>query len=153
MLDVLRNRPLPSRWIRYPTETDRPRWGSPGAGRGHPLHNLGTHIPGLCGRLWPKQHSLNGHRHKQWTRQRETYPTVAKNSNTLKKAEPDFLVGNNGSMVALTPMTPKARKACEGGTITFEDWQVMAGSIMVDHRMADDLLEHLRDDGFIIAEE
>ncbi len=78
---------------------------------------------------------------------------MAKNSNTLKKAEPDFLVGNNGTMVALTPMTPKARKACEDGTISFEEWQVMAGSIMVDHRMADDLLEHLRDDGFIIAKE
>ena len=78
---------------------------------------------------------------------------MAKNTHTLKKAEADFLVGNNGTMVAITPMTTKARKTCEDGTIKFEEWQVMAGSIMVDHRMADDLLEHLRDDGFIIAKE
>jgi hypothetical protein len=78
---------------------------------------------------------------------------MAKSTNTPKKAEPDFLIGNNGTMVALTPMTAKARKACGDGTVAFEDWQLMGGSIMVDHRMADDLLEHLRDDGFIIAEE
>ena len=69
------------------------------------------------------------------------------------RAEADFLVANYGSMIALSPMTAKARKACDDGTISFEDWQVMGGSIMVDHRMAGDLIEHLRDDGFIIAEE
>jgi hypothetical protein len=78
---------------------------------------------------------------------------VANNTHTLKKAEADFLVANCGSMLALTPMTPKARKACGDGTIAFEDWQMMGGSILVDHRMADDLLEHLRDDSFTTAEE
>ena len=69
--------------------------------------------------------------------------------------EADFLVGNcpGGSMIALSPMTAKAMEACGDGTIAFEDWQVMGGSIMVDHRMADDLLEHLREDGFVIADE
>lgn len=65
----------------------------------------------------------------------------------------DFLVGNCGSMVALSPMTAKAREACGDGTIVFEDWQMMGGSIMVDHRMAEDLVEHLRDDGFTVADE
>ena len=71
----------------------------------------------------------------------------------LARDEADFLVANYGSMVALSPMTAKAREACGDGTIAFEDWQVMGGSIMVDHRMAVDLFDHLRDDGFIIAEE
>ena len=65
----------------------------------------------------------------------------------------DFLVANYGSMVALSPMTAKAREACGDGTINFEDWQVLGGSIMVDHRMAEDLLENLRNDGFAIADE
>ena len=69
------------------------------------------------------------------------------------RAEADFLVANYGNMVALSPMTAKARKACEDGTISFEGWQVMAGSIMVDHRMADDLVQCLRDDGFTIGQE
>jgi hypothetical protein len=78
---------------------------------------------------------------------------MARDTHTLAKAEADFLTANCGTMVALTPMTPKARKACGDGTVAFEDWQMMGGSIMVDHRMAEDLIHHLRDDGFIIAEE
>ena len=65
----------------------------------------------------------------------------------------DFLIANHGSMIALSPMTAKARGACGDGTIAFEDWQVVGGAIMVEHRMADDLLENLRDDGFTIADE
>jgi len=69
------------------------------------------------------------------------------------KTNADFLVGNLGSIVALTPMTPKAMGACDDGTINFEDWQVLGGSIMVDHRMADELLDNLQADGFTTAEE
>ena len=65
----------------------------------------------------------------------------------------DFLIANYDSMIALSPMTAKARGACGDGTIAFEDWQVVGGAIMVEHRMADDLLENLRDDGFTIADE
>ncbi len=65
----------------------------------------------------------------------------------------DFLIANYGSMIALSPMTAKARGACGNGTIAFEDWQVIGGAIMVDHRMADDLLETLREDGFAITDE
>ena len=67
--------------------------------------------------------------------------------------EADFLVANYGSMIALSPVTAKAREACGDGTLAFEDWQMMGGSIMVDHRMAIDLLDNLRDDGFTIADE
>ena len=69
------------------------------------------------------------------------------------KTDADFLIGNLGSMVALTPMTPKARGACGNGTIIFEDWQKLGGSIMVDHHMAGDLLDNLQADGFTVAEE
>ncbi len=69
------------------------------------------------------------------------------------RAEADFLVADYGSMVALTPISADANKACDVGVIAYEPWQLMGGSIMVDHRMADDLIQHLRDDGFTIAEE
>jgi hypothetical protein len=71
----------------------------------------------------------------------------------LARDEADFLVANYGSMVAITPISADANKACDVGVIDYEEWQVVGGSIMVDHRMAVDLLDHLRDDGFIIAEE
>ena len=65
----------------------------------------------------------------------------------------DFLIANYGSMIALTPISADANKACDVGVIAFEEWQVIGGSIMVDHRVADDLLENLREDGFTIADE
>jgi hypothetical protein len=71
----------------------------------------------------------------------------------ISRPEVDFTIANLGSIVALTPMTAKAREACEDGTIVFEDWQVMGGSIMVERRCAADLIENLRDDGFVIADE
>ena len=70
---------------------------------------------------------------------------------TSRKA--DFLVANYSSMVALSPMSADANKAVDAGLINYEEWQLMGGSIMVDHRMADDLIENLRDDGFVVAEE
>jgi hypothetical protein len=65
----------------------------------------------------------------------------------------DFLVGNYGGMRSLTPMTQAAREACEDGTIAVESWQMLGGSVMVDHRMADDLIQSLQEDGFVVAEE
>lgn len=65
----------------------------------------------------------------------------------------DFTIANLGNIVAFTPMTAKAREACEDGTVVFEDWQVMGGSIMVEHRCAAVLVENLRDDGFVVADE
>ena len=71
----------------------------------------------------------------------------------VAKDEADFWFADYGSMIAITPISADANKACDVGVIAFEDWQLMGGSIMVDHRMAVDLLEHLRDDGFIVVEE
>ena len=69
------------------------------------------------------------------------------------KDEADFLVANYGSMISITPISADANKACDVGVIDFEEWQLMGSSIMVDHRMANDLIDRLRDDGFVIAEE
>lgn len=67
--------------------------------------------------------------------------------------ETDFLVADLGSMVSFAPMTENARQACKDGVIASEPWQWMGGSLMVDHRMADDLIENLQNDGFCISSE
>jgi hypothetical protein len=74
--------------------------------------------------------------------------------NPCAKDEADSLVAQMpGGMVALTPISADATKACDVGVIDYEEWQVIGGSIMVDHRLADDLICHLQEDGFRIAEE
>ncbi len=67
--------------------------------------------------------------------------------------EIDFLVAHHGSMVAVTPISADANKAVDAGLIEYEEWQLQGATIMVDHRMADDLIRHLKDDGFAVAEE
>ncbi len=71
----------------------------------------------------------------------------------MANVEADFLYANYGSMVALSPMSADANKAVDAGLIDYEEWQLLGGSIMVDRRMAQDLIDHLRDDGFVVAEE
>ena len=71
----------------------------------------------------------------------------------IAKAETDFLVADYGSIIAITPISADANKACDVGVIDYEEWQLMGSSIMVDRRMAGDLIEHLRDDGFVVAAE
>ena len=61
----------------------------------------------------------------------------------------DFLIANLGGLIALTPISHEAREVCIG----FEPWQMMGGSIMVDHRMAPDLIENLQNDGYSVVEE
>jgi hypothetical protein len=74
--------------------------------------------------------------------------------NPCARDDADFLVGEMvGGMVALTPISADANKACDVGVIAYEEWQVIGGSIMVDHRMADDLIRRLQEDGFTVAEE
>ena len=67
--------------------------------------------------------------------------------------ETDFLIVDYGSMVAVTPISADANKAVDAGLIAFDEWQLMGGSIMVDCRMAGDLLENLQADGFSIEDE
>ena len=65
----------------------------------------------------------------------------------------DFAYTNYGSVIALTPLSQAANNAVQDGSIGFESWQVMGGSIMVDHRIMPDLVENLIDDGFDVREE
>ena len=65
----------------------------------------------------------------------------------------DFLVADHGSIVALTPMSEAANTAVADGLISYESWQLMGASIMVEHRIADDLIAHLQEDGFVVAPE
>ena len=65
--------------------------------------------------------------------------------------EPDFLIADYGSIVAVTPMSADANKAVDAGLIDYEEWQLMGGSIMVDHRAADGLLDNLTGEGFTIS--
>jgi hypothetical protein len=72
---------------------------------------------------------------------------------TNMKTDTDFLVGNLGSIVAVTPISADANKAVDAGLIDYDDWQMVGGSIMVDCRMAGDLLDNLCGTGFSIADE
>ena len=67
--------------------------------------------------------------------------------------KPDFTFARVSGMVALTPMSADANKAVDAGLISYEDWQLMGGSIMVDHRMFSDLKQSLENDGFTVNEE
>ena len=73
-------------------------------------------------------------------------------TNTAKD-EVDFVTANLGGMVAITPISADANIACDAGVIDYEEWQAIGGSIMVDPRMASDLLDNLRGQGFTIADE
>ena len=66
---------------------------------------------------------------------------------------PDFLIADYGSIVAVTPMSANANKAVDAGLIDYEEWQLIGCSIMVDHRAADGLLDHLRGEGFTVSAE
>jgi hypothetical protein len=66
----------------------------------------------------------------------------------------DFVIADHGTLVSLAPMTKKAKEATgEGGIIESQPWQWLGCSLMVDHRMADNLIENLRNDGFSIGNE
>ena len=62
----------------------------------------------------------------------------------------DFLVSECGSGTALTPVSAKARAACRN-RITVEPWQWMFGSVVIDYRMAFDVVADLQADGFTFA--
>ena len=71
----------------------------------------------------------------------------------IQQPEVDFTIANLGSIVAFTPISADANKACDAGLIAYEEWQIMGGSIMVEQRCAADLIQNLRDDGFVITDE
>jgi hypothetical protein len=67
--------------------------------------------------------------------------------------EADFTTANLGSLIAITPLSARANAMVDNGDIAFESWQMMGGSIMVDHRYGLDLIESLIDDGYQIVPE
>lgn len=66
--------------------------------------------------------------------------------------EHDFFIENHGSIVAITPMSADANKAVDAGAIDYEDWQLQGCSIMVDARLAGDLVNNLKEQGFTFRE-
>ena len=71
----------------------------------------------------------------------------------VQEMECDFTFASCGNMVAITAISADANKAVDAGLIAYEEWQLMGGSIMVDHRMAENLVDNLRNDGFTVTEE
>ena len=71
--------------------------------------------------------------------------------NLCEQDKADFLITECGNMVGITYNSRKGRAAIAAGKIAFENWQVMGGQIMVDQRMAGDLVTHLQEDGYAIA--
>jgi hypothetical protein len=66
--------------------------------------------------------------------------------------EADFLIAEFGNGTALTPLSAKAREACRD-RIVVKSWQWMFGSVMVEDRIASDLVASLQADGFRFARE
>ena len=63
---------------------------------------------------------------------------------------PDVLTDNFGSIVGITPMTPIAREWIDENCQT-EPWQWLGGTLNVDRRYADDLVEGMAEAGLTIA--
>ena len=59
----------------------------------------------------------------------------------------DFLVFECGNGTCLTPLSEKARNACQD-RIGVEPWNWMFGSVVVDDRIASDLITNLKAGGF-----
>jgi hypothetical protein len=71
----------------------------------------------------------------------------------MQTVEADFTVADHGSIIAITPVSARANEMVDDGEIAFESWQMMGGSIMVDHRCGADLIENLTGDGYTVVPE
>jgi len=58
----------------------------------------------------------------------------------------DFVVSNNGSTWSFKPVSEAAKKEVE--LMGIEGWQWIGKSFHVDHRLASQLADQLRNDGF-----
>jgi hypothetical protein len=61
----------------------------------------------------------------------------------------DVLVEDYGTITAITPMTKRARDWI-GENVDHEDWQIMGGSLMIEPRYADEILDAMEDEDFTI---
>lgn len=66
--------------------------------------------------------------------------------------EKDFIVGMEGSLCTITPMTGEARAWLER-SCQWESWQIVGGSYVADRRMAEPIISGLREVGFSMEEE
>ena len=63
---------------------------------------------------------------------------------------PDVLTDNFGSIVGITPMTPTAREWI-GENVDAEPWQWLGGTLNIDRRYADDLVEGMVEAGLTVG--
>lgn len=62
---------------------------------------------------------------------------------------PDIQMTSLGSVMLLTPMTPAATFWMDENLQT-DQWQWVSGSLAVDHRYADGIIERMKNDGLEI---
>lgn len=62
----------------------------------------------------------------------------------------DIHVINHGSVIALRPMTPTANDWIESN-LCLESWQWFGGSIVIDPRYAESILDEMANDGLAIG--
>lgn len=62
----------------------------------------------------------------------------------------DFTISNQGSIVMFYPRSQDAHDWVDDN-VGLEDWQWLGGGFACEHRMAGDLIEGIRDAGFVIA--
>ncbi len=65
--------------------------------------------------------------------------------------EVDVFIDNQGTIVAITPMTRAAREWLEDNCQT-EPWQWLGVTLGVEHRYAGDIIEGLQEAGFTVGE-
>lgn len=59
----------------------------------------------------------------------------------------DFLIGNEGSVFTVTPLTPEALAYLRQHFET-EGWQWLGHTLAVDHRYISDIVLHLQEEGY-----
>ncbi len=66
--------------------------------------------------------------------------------------EIDFLVCPQGTIWTFEPLTERA-KNFTGTDLDVADWQWLGNAFGVDHRVANDLVSALEDEGFVVRSE
>lgn len=61
----------------------------------------------------------------------------------------DFIVRNEGSIFMVTPVTPQAQ-GWVSLNLRLESWQWLGNSFSVGYRYIEDLVQGMRNDGFVV---
>lgn len=67
-----------------------------------------------------------------------------------RKRKPDFELTNHGSIITLAPLNQRAREWLDFNCVP-EPWQWFGGALAVEPRCAPDIIEGLRNDGFVVG--